>query len=163
MPEVSSTLVVYWIACVFGMLAVSSIRWVFAYYILVMPGTLFHELCHWVVAFVLKGKPSGFSLLLKKTPNGRYALGEVRFIPGQLNTASIALAPLLLVPVWTFLLPSLATSIPQSFVLGLLGAILAYSGFPSSQDWKVALSRPLGFIPLFLLAGFVYRFIIHPA
>lgn len=160
MSEVSSTVVVYWLACFLGMLVVQNIRWAFAYYILVMPGTLFHELCHWIVAFVLRGRPSGFSLMLKKAPDGRYVLGEVRFIPGQLNTASIALAPLLMVPVWTLILPAMASNIPQSFVLGLLGAIVAYSGFPSSQDWKVALSRPLGFLPLLLLGAFIYRFII---
>lgn len=156
--QLDSLLVVYWLSFAVGLFVISQARWIYAYYVFVLPGTFMHELAHWTAAKLLKGKPSGISLRLKKVGNS-YALGEVRFVPGQFNTVTIALAPLFLVPLWLFVLPHVALSIPQAFVIGVFASMVASSSKPSTQDIKVAFSRPLGFLPWVPVVSLLYSYL----
>lgn len=75
---------------------VSASKWLFALWVL--PGTALHEIAHWVVAFLLRGRPRALSLW----PNfrgRRWTLGYVTIAnPAWYNRVPIALAPLLLLP-----------------------------------------------------------------
>ena len=67
--------------------------------LLSLPGTIAHELTHFVVGLLLLAKPRGFSIW--PTPQGHtWRLGSVSFGNiGLLNGAFVALAPLLLLPI----------------------------------------------------------------
>src|SRR6185369_8396183 len=69
--------------------------WIYA--LTALPGTLAHELAHFVVAFVLGARPAFPSLLPVRTQRG-WQLGSVQFRVGQARALPIAMAPLLLAP-----------------------------------------------------------------
>jgi hypothetical protein len=108
--------------------------------ILALPGTVAHELSHFVVGSVLLAKPSGFSLWPSRSGTG-WRLGAVSFRRiGILNGAFVALAPLSLMPLaWLCLL---RVSVPawagghrlQWFLAGYLAATLFHGCLPSLTD-----------------------------
>lgn len=62
----------------------------------VLPGTLVHELLHWLVGTITNAKPVSFSLLPRKTAGGQWVLGSVGFTNLRwYNAALVGLAPLL--------------------------------------------------------------------
>src|SRR5207253_2132543 len=67
--------------------------------LLSLPGTIAHELAHFVVGLVLLAKPRGFSIWPRAHAH-TWTLGSVSFGNiGLLNGAFVALAPLLLLPI----------------------------------------------------------------
>lgn len=124
---------------------------------LAFPGTLAHELTHFVIGFILRAKPSGFSLWPKRSGKG-WRLGEVRFRRiGVLNGAFIALAPVLLFPLgWLCLMylsvPAWATQHWISWLAtGYLSATLLYASVPSLTDLKVGGLSLLGYLTVAVL------------
>jgi hypothetical protein len=128
--------------------------WTFS--LLSFPGTLAHELAHFLVGWVLFAKPSKIDLYPERSADG-WVLGSVAFKNLALwNSAPVTLAPLLLWLLGAMLcfrwMPVWATQGQWSAVL--LGAYLAgqcwSSGWPSGHDWKLALPS------LFFYAVVVY-------
>src|SRR5690349_19261760 len=83
------------VACVLGaMLIIRACRhagiWIYA--MVALPGTLAHELAHFVVAFVLGAQPSLPSVRPIRTERG-WRLGSVTFRVGYARALPIALAP----------------------------------------------------------------------
>lgn len=117
-------------------------RYAAVYIALIAPGTLLHELMHWVVALITNGQPSLPSIWPKRTRDG-WMLGHVDFAnPRWYNTALIALAPLLLLPlvigIYVHSLPQvpLANIWHWIFLYVLIAA--AMSTLPSRVDLRLA-------------------------
>lgn len=133
--------------------------------LLALPGTLAHELCHWLVGALLNGQPVRFTVLPKREGRG-YVLGSVAFAHLRwYNAFFVGLAPLLLLPLayglfrWR-LAAQPAFSWPEA-LLAFLFANLLYGAMPSWQDLRIAARSPVGWLLLVLgLAWIWHRF--HP-
>ena len=68
--------------------------WLFS--LLVLPGTLCHELCHWLVGKLMNGQPVRFTVFPRRVEHG-FVLGSVTLANLRwYNAFFIGLAPLLL-------------------------------------------------------------------
>lgn len=135
---------------IFSLLSVMFLLWISSrstswFIFLSLPGTILHELSHWVVAFVLGCKPS-FPNIIPKKMGDYWILGSVTFVPGMISGGLAALAPMYLMwgfAYWWHKDVSLLSSVPE-WVQGMLTGLLLYSGLPSSTDLAVALRYPVG-------------------
>jgi hypothetical protein len=72
-----------------------------------LPGTMVHELLHWVVGGMTNAKPVSFSLLPRKVSGGQWVLGSVGFTNIRwYNAALVGLAPLLAPLIALFFVPA---------------------------------------------------------
>lgn len=106
------------------------------------PGTLLHELLHFIVGLLLFARPSGFSVVPRRVTRG-YALGSVHFANVRwYNGCFIGLAPLLMLPLALWLLAwrmhGLHALPVQEIAWAYLLATLIYASLPSWPDLKVA-------------------------
>ena len=135
-------------------LALAAAIWVLARHsrlaaLLMLPGTLCHELAHFLVGLLTLARPATLSIV----PRGG-KLGEVRLANARwYNAAPTALAPLLLalLPWWV---AGLRTQpgwhfVPLDAVLAFLLAPQFLACWPSAADWKLSLRS----WPLIFLAG----------
>ncbi len=126
---------------------------VWAYALLALPGTLAHELAHYLVALLLMAKPQFPSLLPQRNEHG-WRLGSVAFRAGWLRSLPIALAPLALLPLalyWaaTWMAPSAGLAyVAQAWIV----AAFVSASLPSSADFRIALPA----LALFALAALAY-------
>lgn len=136
-------------------------QWPWLYWLVAWPSTVLHEGSHWLMAWLLQGTPSQFHVwpdwaaLWGQRPSGAgsaFSLGSVQFIPNHYNSASVALAPLLLWPLTAFWL-CLAMR-PKRWGLRLMWLYVAASSltssWPSAPDWQLAWQVPASW-PLALL------------
>ena len=137
-------------------------RWLPLYALLVWPGTMLHELSHWLLALLLGGKPSSLSVVPARTERGlRLGSVGVRRLRG-FNALPIGLAPLLLAPFAVLALVHAARVGPQSWVhwaLLYVATSAAVCCLPSFADLKIVASRPLGslaYIALAVVAGYAW-------
>lgn len=124
-------------------------RWVLLYALLAWPGTVLHELSHWLVALVLGGQPSSLSVVPVRSERG-WRLGAVgiRRVRGY-NALPIGCAPLLLAPLAAFAFVHavrLDAAHWAHWALLYVATAAAVSCLPSLADWKLVWSRPLGSI-----------------
>lgn len=114
-----------------------------------LPGTIMHELAHFVIALLLGGHPTGFSIWPIRQHN-RWQLGSVTARLTTLSALPTALAPLLWLPAGYALLlnrQSLAGDSLQLLSAIYLAVYLCLSAaIPSWQDMKVALTHPLSLL-----------------
>lgn len=111
--------------------------------LLSLPGTIAHELAHFIVGFLLHAQPHGFSIWPRA--RGRaWTLGSVSFRNiGLLNGAFVALAPLLLLPIaWLCLIHVLVPLWIEGqwgwwLLAGYLAATALFAALPSFQDIKL--------------------------
>jgi hypothetical protein len=119
------------------------------FWLITLPGTAAHEICHFVAGGLTNAKPTGLSLWPSRVKDG-YILGSVTFANLRWYNAAVAcLAPILLLP--------LALGYAYFRTLGgwffepwdllrwylLSGTVL--SAWPSSIDWRLSFrSWPLG-------------------
>lgn len=128
--------------------------WLFS--LLALPGTVCHELCHWIVGGLLNGRPVRFTVLPRREGRG-FALGSVAFENLRwYNAFFIGLAPVLLLPVAYALFlwrlgRSPAFGWPEMAILLVL-ANLVFGAMPSRQDLRIAVRSPIGWL---LLAGWL--------
>ena len=112
---------------------------ILVYSLIALPGTFFHELSHFLVARIMRARPS-FPNLIPVQMGNKWRLGSVVCRPGLFSCIPIALAPLLLFPfgVWyaeTYMLRSHGLwYCLHSWVV----SSLFVSGSPSGQDWRIA-------------------------
>lgn len=127
------------------------------FFIAAFPGTLAHELAHYITALLMRGKPSPIDMVPKKIEDG-WRLGSVAFVPNFFNGSFVALAPLLLFPT-AWLLAKNAGHFQWStqLWLGYVAGCLANSALPSSADWKIVRDYPLGFILLLLIGAALWN------
>lgn len=110
-----------------------------AYALTTLPGTILHELAHYIVAMCFSADPGNFNII----PDGE-KLGSVTFYPTSVNAASVALAPFLLVPLVFKLAVIGARTNSILLIVGIVYvcACAWTACLPSSQDWQIALSYP---------------------
>ena len=128
---------------------VAARRWMLLYALLVLPGTVLHELAHWVVGLLTGARPGSLHLLPVRHPQRRsWTLGAVGFRRIHwLNAVPVALAPLLLLPAALALYALALATDPRSWQhwAGLYAATVAMACcLPSPTDWRLAASRPGG-------------------
>ena len=108
-----------------------------------LPGTIAHELAHFVVGLLLRAKPRGFSIW-PRAQGDTWRLGSVSFGNiGLLNGAFVALAPLLLLPIaWLCIVHVLLPLWNDSqwgwwLLAGYLTATALFAALPPFQDIKL--------------------------
>lgn len=132
------------------------------FWMLTLPGTAAHEICHFVAGGLTNAKPTGLSLWPSRVKDG-YILGSVTFANLRWYNAAVAcLAPILLLP--------LAIGYAYFHTLGgwyfepwdllrwylLAGTIL--SAWPSSIDWRLSVrSWPLALVAILSCYLFLNR------
>ena len=111
--------------------------------LLSLPGTIAHELAHFVVGLLLLAKPRGFSIW-PRAQGHTWRLGSVSFGNiGLLNGAFVALAPLLLLPIaWLCVVHVLLPLWNDGqwgwwLLAGYLTATALFAALPSFQDIKL--------------------------
>lgn len=121
--------------------------WVYA--LVALPGTLAHELAHFLVALVLGARPSFPSLVPIRTGRS-WRLGSVTFRVGHARALPIALAPLVLLPLALWWAGSFlrTASWPLYCMHVWIIAALVTASLPSAADWKLAL-------PALLVVGLI--------
>ncbi len=117
--------------------------------LLALPGTIGHEVLHFLVGTVTLAKPVQASLLPKFHRDGSTTLGYVMFANIRwYNALFVGFAPLLALPAALGLVWYRAGQVPPwtgaELLWGYVAANLAYSCLPSRADVDIVLSRPLG-------------------
>jgi hypothetical protein len=127
------------------------------YALLALPGTLAHELAHYLVALLLLAKPQFPSLIPQRMEHG-WRMGSVAFRAGWLRSLPIALAPFALLPLalwWavTWMQPAVGV---VYFVQAWIVAALVSASLPSAADFRIALPA-LGLVALGIAAYLLPR------
>jgi hypothetical protein len=132
---------------------------------LALPGTIAHELLHFVIGLVLRARPHSFSVWPRRNERGR-TLGSVAFASiGLLNGAVVTLAPLLLLPVaWLCLVHVLLPLWSERrrawwLLAGYLAATALLAALPSFQDLKVGAPSLLLYLAPGGLLLFAYKYV----
>lgn len=115
-----------------------------------MPGTILHEIMHFIVGLLLNAKPCNFTLFPRRNENG-YVMGSVGFTNITFyNAIPASMAPLMLLPIGFYLnryfLPNMAPTFTNYVLYVLLQTIIIENALPSSADFKVARMYFLGII-----------------
>lgn len=130
--------------------------------VLSLPGTIAHELTHFIVGVLLRAKPRGFSAW--PIAVGRsWRLGSVSFGNiGLLNGVFVALAPLLLLPIaWLCLVHVLLPLWNDGrwgwwLLAGYLTATALFAALPSFQDIRVGARSLLLYVVIGVLVWWTY-------
>ena len=122
-----------------------------------IPGTILHELMHFVVGLFLNARPCNFTLIPRRGENGGYVMGSVGFTNITFyNAVPAALAPLLLLPIGFYInryaLPMIEPSFVNYTLYMLLQTIIIENAMPSAADFKVARMYFLGIVMYAVLA-----------
>jgi len=122
-----------------------------------IPGTLLHELMHFIVGLFLNARPCNFSIVPRRGEGGGYVMGSVGFTNITFyNAVPAALAPLLLLPIGfyvnRYLLPVLQPTFLNYVLYVLLQTIIIENAMPSAADFRVARMHFLGVVLYGVLA-----------
>ena len=133
--------------------------------LLSLPGTIAHELAHFVVGALLLAKPRGFSIWPRALGH-TWRLGSVSFANiGLLNGAFVALAPLLLLPLaWLCVIHVLLPFWNDGrwgwwLLAGYLTATALFAALPSFQDMKLGGRSILLYAALGGLLWWAYNYV----
>jgi hypothetical protein len=113
--------------------------WIYA--LVALPGTLAHELAHFIVALVLFARPQFPSLIPIRTERGGWRLGSVAFRADYVRAMPIAMAPLALAPLalwWAGTFLHTASWPLYGLHVWVVAAAMTAS-VPSRTDFKLAL------------------------
>ncbi len=131
-----------------------------------LPGTILHELTHFLVALVTGGRPCGFSIIPRQR-EGVLSDGSTRRVwvlgsvslgnAGIFSAVPTAIAPLGLIVIAWFLYRHWFSWFPadtsHTIFLYLVIYLFCYSAIPSRQDLKIAFSSFPGILLYGGLAG----------
>lgn len=153
---------VFWIYLVAVTAIAAALHWLRRlprfFSLLSLPGTVGHEVLHFLVGTVTLAKPIKASLLPKFHRDGSTTLGYVMFANIRwYNALFVGFAPLLALPAALWLVWYRAGQVPPwtwlEIVWGFVAANLAYSCLPSRADVDIVLSKPFGLLAWLALAG----------
>lgn len=161
MELLSTTFLIHGFVLLLVVFAVSLCRRFTAVYILlVLPGTVMHELCHWLVGVLTLARPGFPSIIPHRTSSG-WMLGSVGLRNARwFNGLLVAFAPLLLLPgsAWLYFNVVLAIPMgnPMHWAVLYLAIVSAMSAMPSPVDFKLAwkCSAPVLVIALVAAVGY---------
>ncbi len=122
-----------------------------------IPGTLLHELMHFIVGLVLNAKPRNFTIIPRRGEGGDYVMGSVGFTNVTFyNAVPASMAPLLLLPIGfyvnRYVLPMMTPTFTNYVLYVLLQTIIIENAMPSAADFKVARMYFLGIVMYAVLA-----------
>lgn len=121
-----------------------------------IPGTILHELMHFLVGLALNAHPCNFTIFPRRGEDGNYVMGSVGFRNITFyNAVPASMAPLLLLPIGFYLnryfLPRMQPTFFNYVLYVLLQTIIIENAMPSGADFRVARMYLSGV----LLYGFV--------
>ena len=130
-----------------------------------IPGTMLHETMHFIVGLSMNAHPTSYDLFPKKDQYGNYVMGSVSFRNiTSYNALPAALAPLFLLPIGYYLniwyFENMNITFFNYIIYILLQTIVIENAVPSSTDFKVAFSYPIGLIIYGFIAIFSIIYII---
>ena len=118
-------------------------RWPLMFALAIWPGTIAHELLHFMAGWLTCAKPVSLSLLPRRKLAGGWVLGSVTFARLRWwNSVPVGLAPLALVPgagilfIESLFFPLLSL---QSTGIKLIAVQFLIAGWPSPRDWSHAI------------------------
>jgi hypothetical protein len=158
LASLSTTFYIHAVALLLIVIAVSFCRrFTPVYILLVLPGTLMHELCHWLVGVLTMARPGFPSIIPHRSPTG-WTLGSVSLRNARwFNGALVALAPLLLLPaaVWLYfnVLIPIQLSEPSHWILLYLVIVSTLSALPSPADLRIAWKCSAPILMVFAIAS----------
>jgi hypothetical protein len=118
-------------------------RWPYLYAFSLWPGTVAHELLHYLAGLLTGARPVSLSVLPQRKLDGGWLLGSVSFARLRWwNSVPVGLAPLALIPagVWLFVASaSLPLMTLNAFGLKLMATQCLMAGWPSPRDWAHAI------------------------
>lgn len=127
--------------------------------------TSLHEIMHYLIALILGGRPTGFSLIPKKRKIGNlvyWEFGSVVAYTNRFNAFFIGIAPILNIVVayfiWKYYFFYIKPNILSILFFYFVEWVLINNGIPSKQDLKVALKGYIGWI--FSISIFVFLFFL---
>lgn len=111
-----------------------------AYALIALPGTLAHELAHYVVAVLLRARPQ-FPQLWPERVGSTWRLGSVTFVAPWWRAMPIAIAPIVLLPasLWWASELTFEASGGWFWLHAWIAASLASASLPSRTDLRLAL------------------------
>ena len=126
-----------------------------------IPGTVLHEGMHFLIGLFFNAYPTKFDLWPKKDGFGNYVMGSVGFRNITFyNALPAAMAPLLLLPIGYYFNRWYFNNVDVTLLnyLGyiLLQTVIIENAVPSTTDFKVGFSYPLGL----LLYGCILTFAV---
>lgn len=125
------------------------------FWILAWPGTVVHELLHWIIGLITFGKPLNINVMPAPPGKDDRVLGSVEFANvGWWNALPIGLAPLLAFPLALGIASQLTFSWTWTcaIVTFILASVISQC-WPSEGDWRIAFSKPVGVL---LWVGLVF-------
>jgi hypothetical protein len=134
--------------------------WIYA--LVALPGTLAHELAHFIVASILFAHPRFPSLIPIRIERGGWRLGAVAFRADYARALPIAMAPLALAPLalwWAGTFLHTASWPLYGLHVWVVAAMMTAS-VPSRADFKLALPALIALIAagvIVLLIVWMYR------
>ena len=136
-----------------GLLALR--RWPVLYALSIWPGTVAHELLHYVAGLLFGARPLSLSVIPRRTLDGGWLLGSVSFARLRWwNSVPVGLAPLALIPAGGgFFIESASMPLLSLASLGLklFAAQCLIAGWPSPRDWAHAIVGLLAVTALALM------------
>lgn len=130
--------------------------------LLSLPGTMAHELTHFIVGALLLAKPRGLSIWPREVDH-TWRLGSVSFDNiGLLNGAFVALAPLLLLPLaWIGLVHVVMPLWTEGrwgwwLLADYVTATALFAALPSFQDIKLGARSLLLYLVIIAIAWWAY-------
>lgn len=133
-------------------------RWPLLFALSIWPGTLAHELLHFLAGWLTGAKPVSLSVIPRRKPEGGWILGSVAFTRLRWwNSVPVGLAPLALVPaggvllIQSMTLPLLSL---QGAGIKLVAVQCLIAGWPSPRDWSHAILGLL-FTGILALTAFI--------
>lgn len=129
-----------------------------------IPGTLLHESMHYLVGLFLNARPTSFDLIPRRDGFGNYVMGSVGFRNiTSYNALPSALAPLFLLPIGFYFNRWYFQNVDITFfnyLLYILGqTIIIENAVPSSTDFRVGFSYPLGLLIYGALTVFILIYV----
>ena len=138
-----------------GLVILNLKGWPYFRFLLLWPGTVLHELLHWVVAFLTNGRPTHAPLWPRRTDSNNWNLGAVNVTNlTWYNGLWISLAPILGIGLLLALTPSGQHWHPSQRDLyqWLISAPVWVMCWPSRVDWGLAFKSLQGiWMPILLL------------
>lgn len=133
-------------------------RWPLLFALSIWPGTLAHELLHFLAGWLTGAKPVSLSVIPRRKPEGGWILGSVAFTRLRWwNSVPVGLAPLALMPaggvllIQSMTLPLLSL---QGAGIKLVAVQCLIAGWPSPRDWSHAILGLL-FTGILALTAFI--------
>lgn len=116
-----------------------------------IPGTLLHEMMHFLVGLFMNARPCNFTLLPRRSSDGNYVMGSVGFTNITFyNAVPASMAPLLLLPIGFYINRYVLPQIPPTFtnyiLYVFLQTVIIENAMPSGADFRVAKMYFLGVV-----------------